>query len=187
VKPSSSLEELAAQAKQNFQRFWNAGRGCCFDVIDAPRLGNDASLRSNQIFAVSLPVSPLTPSQQKSVVDLCARHLLTSYGLRSLAPSEPGHQGRYEGGPRQRDAAYHQGTVWGWLLGPFALAHFRVYNDPAAARRFLEPLAQQIHSYGLGTLGEIFDGGVPFTPRGCIAQAWTVAELLRVWHTLQSN
>jgi predicted glycogen debranching enzyme len=187
VKPSTSLEELAAQARKNFQKFWNAERGCCFDVIDAPALGNDASLRPNQIFAVSLPVSPLTPPQQKSVVDLCARHLLTSYGLRSLAPSEPGYQGRYEGGPRQRDAAYHQGTVWGWLLGPFALAHFRVYNDQGAALRFLEPLAQQIHAYGLGTLGEIFDGDAPFTPRGCIAQAWTVGELLRVWHVLQSS
>jgi predicted glycogen debranching enzyme len=187
VKPSTNLEELAAQAKQNFQKFWNAERGCCFDVIDVPGLGNDASLRPNQIFAVSLPVSPLTRAQQKSVVDLFARHLLTSYGLRSLAPAEPGYQGRYEGGARQRDAAYHQGTVWGWLLGPFALAHFRVYRDSAAARRFLEPLAQQIHAYGLGTLGEIFDGDAPFTPRGCIAQAWTVAELLRVWHALQSG
>ncbi len=187
VKPSSNLEDLVAQAKQNFQKFWNVERACCFDVIDAPGPGNDASLRPNQIFAVSLPVSPLTPEQQKSVVDLCARRLLTSFGLRSLAPLEPGYQGRYEGGPRQRDAAYHQGTVWGWLLGPFALAHFRVYKDRSTALRFLEPLAQQIHACGLGTLGEIFDGDAPFTPRGCIAQAWTVAELLRAWHALQSN
>ncbi len=187
VKPSTSLEELAAQAKENFQKFWNTERGCCFDVIDAPSVGNDASLRPNQIFAVSLPVSPLTPAQQKSVVDLCARHLLISYGLRSLAPAETGYQGRYEGDPRKRDAAYHQGTVWGWLIGPFALAHFRVYKDRSAALKFLEPLAQQIHAYGLGTLGEIFDGDAPFTPRGCIAQAWTVAELLRVWHALKSG
>jgi len=187
VKPSSNLEELAVQAKQSFQKFWNAERACCFDVIDAPGLGNGSSLRPNQIFAVSLPVSPLTPPQQKSVVDICARRLLASYGLRSLAPGEAGFQGRYEGGPRQRDGAYHQGTVWGWLLGPFAAAHFRVYRDAAAARRFLEPLAQQIHAYGLGTLGEIFDGDAPFTPRGCIAQAWTVAEFLRAWHVLQSS
>jgi predicted glycogen debranching enzyme len=186
VKPSASLEELAAQAKKNFQKFWNSERDCCFDVIDAPGLGNDASLRPNQIFAVSLPVSPLTAAQQKSVVDLCARRLLTSHGLRSLAPSEPGYLGRYEGDPRQRDSAYHQGTVWGWLLGPFALAHFRVYHDRGAVLRFLEPLAQQIHCYGLGTLGEIFEGDAPFKPCGCIAQAWTVAEFLRVRHTLQS-
>jgi predicted glycogen debranching enzyme len=186
-KPSADYEKLSAQAQQSFQKFWNAGRGCCFDVIDAPDIGDDALLRPNQIFAVSLPVSPLTPPQQKSVVDLCAQHLLTSYGLRSLAPGEPGYQSHYGGGPRERDAAYHQGTVWGWLLGPFALAHFRVYRDRAASLLFLEPLGRQIHAYGLGSLGEIFEGDAPFIPRGCIAQAWTVAEVLRAWHTLQAS
>src|SRR5256884_3020629 len=87
----------------------------------------------------------------------------------------------YGGSPRDRDAAYHQGTVWGWLLGPFALAHYRVYQDREAALRFLEPLGRQIYSSGLGTLSEIFDGHAPFTPRGCISQAWTVAEVLRAW------
>jgi predicted glycogen debranching enzyme len=186
-KPGEVYEKLAADAKKGFQRFWNTERGCCFDVIDSPGIGNDASLRPNQIFAVSLPVSPLTPMQQKSVVNICAQHLLTSYGLRSLAPGESGYQGHYSGGPRERDAAYHQGTVWGWLLGPFALAHFRVCNDRAAALRFLEPLGRHISAYGLGSLGEIFDGDAPFTPRGCIAQAWTVAEVLRAWQTLQSS
>jgi predicted glycogen debranching enzyme len=186
-KPGEGYEKLAADAKKSFQRFWNTERGCCFDVIDSPGFGNDASLRPNQIFAVSLPVSPLSPVQQKSVVNICAQRLLTSYGLRSLASGEPGYQGHYSGGPRERDAAYHQGTVWGWLLGPFALAHFRVYNDRDAALRFLEPLGKLIGAYGLGSLGEIFDGDAPFTPRGCIAQAWTVAEVLRAWHTLQSS
>jgi glycogen debranching enzyme len=92
-----------------------------------------------------------------------------------------GFQGRYSGGPRERDGAYHQGTVWGWLLGPFVLAHLRVYNDPVRAVSFLEPFANHVRSYGLGTAGEIFDGDAPFTPRGCIAQAWTVGELLRAW------
>jgi glycogen debranching enzyme len=128
-----------------------------------------------------LPVSPLSFEQQKAVVDTCARHLLTSFGLRSLAPGEPGYVGRYAGGPRERDAVYHQGTVWGWLLGPFALAHFRVYRDRESALRFLEPLGRQIYASGLGTLSEIFDGDPPHTPRGCIAQAWTVAEVLRAW------
>src|ERR1700746_791967 len=96
------------------------------------------------------------------------------------------YQGHYGGGPRERDAAYHQGTVWGWLLGPFALAHYRVYHDREAALRFLEPLGRQIYASGLGSLSEIFDGDAPFTPRGCIAQAWTVAEVLRVWHELSS-
>jgi glycogen debranching enzyme len=138
-------------------------------------------LRPNQILAVSLPYSPLPKDRQKPVVDICARHLLTSYGLRSLAVGEPGYHGSYEGGPRERDGAYHQGTVWGWLLGPFVLAHLRVYGDAKAAAEFLEPLGKQIHSHGLGTLSEIFDGDPPFAPEGCIAQAWTVGEVLRAW------
>jgi predicted glycogen debranching enzyme len=180
-KPSEACKQLAARTKKNFQKFWNAERNCLYDVIESPGTGNDVSLRPNQIFAVSLPVSPLSPEQQKSVVDVCARQLLSSYGLRSLAPGEPGYTGHYGGSPRDRDAAYHQGTVWGWLLGPFALAHFRVYRDRPAARRFLEPLGRQVYAGGLGTLSEIFDGDFPFTPRGCIAQAWTVAEVLRAW------
>ena len=183
-KPSEAYERLAAKAKQSFQKFWNADSHCCFDVIDSPSIGNDASLRPNQIFAVSLPVTTLTPEQQKAVVDVCARRLLTSHGLRSLAPDEPGYSRHYGGSPRDRDAAYHQGTVWGWLLGPFALAHYRVYQDREAALRFLEPLGHQIYASGLGTLSEIFDGDAPFTPRGCIAQAWTVAEVLRAWKEL---
>lgn len=178
---SDSYEKLSARAKNNFQKFWNIERGCSYDVIDSPGIGKDASLRPNQIFAVSLPVSPLSFEQQKAVVDVCARWLLTSYGLRSLAPGEPGYTGHYGGSPRDRDAAYHQGTVWGWLLGPFAVAHHRVYHDREAALRFLEPLGRQIYSSGLGTLSEIFDGDAPFAPRGCIAQAWTVAEVLRAW------
>ena len=184
AKPSTAYEKLAAKAKQSFRKFWNASRNCCFDVIDSPGIGNDASLRPNQIFAVSLQASPLAPQQQKAVVDVCARRLITSHGLRSLAPGEAGYTGHYGGSPRDRDAAYHQGTVWGWLLGPFALAHYRVYHDREAALRFLEPLGRQIFASGLGTLSEIFDGDAPFTPRGCIAQAWTVAEVLRAWHVI---
>jgi predicted glycogen debranching enzyme len=178
--------KLAARVKQSFAKFWNDSAGYCYDVIDAPGIGNDAALRPNQIFAVSLPQSPLPTEQQKAVVDICARRLVTSYGLRSLAQSETGYQGRYGGNSRERDGAYHQGTVWGWLLGPFVLAHLRVYADRAAAMSFLEPLGKQIHSHGLGTLSEIFDGDAPFTPRGCIAQAWTVAEVLRAWRATLS-
>ncbi len=187
ARPSGGYEKLSAKAQKNFQKFWNEDRGCCFDVIDAPGVGNDAALRPNQIFGVSLPVSPLTEEQRKAVVDVCAQHLLTSYGLRSLAPGEPGYQGHYSGGPRDRDAAYHQGTVWGWLLGPFVLAHLRVYGDRAEAMRFLEPLGISVHMYGLGTLGEIFEGDAPFTPHGCIAQAWTVGEVLRSMREIQSQ
>ena len=178
---SDGYQALSSKAKEGFQKFWNAERQCCYDVIDAPDLGNDASLRPNQIFAVSLPVSPLPQEQQKAVVDICAAQLLTPYGLRSLASTEAGYHGHYAGGPRERDAAYHQGTVWAWLIGPYALAHHRVYGDRVAAMRFLESLGVSIQRYGLGTLGEIFDGDAPFTPKGCIAQAWSVGEVLRAW------
>lgn len=188
---ADSIPGLAAQAKSNFHKFWNAARNCCFDVIDAPGSVNtgtvDASLRPNQIFAVSLPVSPLSPEQQKSVVDICAEHLLTSHGLRSLAPGEPNYQGHYGGDQRSRDAAYHQGTVWGWLLGSFALAHLRVYQDRSAALGILDPLGRYITAYGLGTLAEIFDGDPPHAPCGCIAQAWTVGEVLRAWSALTAS
>ena len=187
AKRGDAYETLAAQVRKGFQKFWNAARGCCYDVIDSPGIGNDASLRPNQILAVCLPVSTLSLEQQESVVEVCARNLLTSHGLRSLAPGEPGYTGHYGGSPRDRDAAYHQGTVWGWLLGPFALAHYRVYRDRAAALRFLAPLERQIYSSGLGALSEIFDGDPPFTPRGCIAQAWTVAEVLRAWKEISGG
>ncbi len=185
--PAAPFQKLAAMAKQNFSKFWNSAAGCCYDVVGSPTIGNDSALRPNQIFAVSLPKSPLSVDQQKSVVNVCSRRLLTSFGLRSLPPGEPAYRGHHVGGPGQRDAAYHQGTVWGWLLGPFALAHLRVYGDPKTAASFLEPLGKQISARGLGTLSEIFDGDAPFYPRGCIAQAWTVAEVLRAWHTINSH
>jgi predicted glycogen debranching enzyme len=172
---------LAERAKISFQKFWNEPAGFCYDVIDSPGLGNDSSLRPNQILAVSLPESPLSNDQQKSVVDVCARRLLTSHGLRSLAMGTADYDGHYGGSPQHRDGIYHQGTVWGWLIGPFVLAHLRVYRNPEMARGFLEPMRNQITIAGLGTLSEIFDGDAPFHPRGCIAQAWTVGEVLRAW------
>jgi predicted glycogen debranching enzyme len=179
---TEAYEFLAKSACAGFKRFWNQSENCCFDVIDGPEPEpKDASLRPNQIFAVSLPESALTPEQQRAVVDACARYLLTSCGLRSLAPGHSNYQGRYSGGPPERDAAYHQGTVWGWLLGPFVLAHLRVYGDPVRAASFLEPFADHLRGYGMGSAGEIFDGDAPLTARGCIAQAWTVGELLRAW------
>ncbi|WP_392477924.1 amylo-alpha-1,6-glucosidase [Nostoc sp. C110] len=179
-KPHQEYEAMADRAKYRFSRFWNDETGYCYDVLDSPD-GDDAALRPNQIFAVSLPESPLTPAQQKSVVEVCGRRLLTSHGLRSLAPDHFQYQGKYGGNQYQRDGAYHQGTVWGWLLGPFVLAHLRVYKNPEQARQFLEPMANHLTTHGLGSLSEIFDGDAPMTPRGCIAQAWTVAEVLRAW------
>lgn len=179
-------EDAAGQTMKGFDRFWNDRTGYCYDVIDGPD-GDDASLRPNQIFAVSLPESPLPAERQQAVVDACARHLLTSYGLRSLAPVDPQYQGHYGGNQRQRDGTYHQGTVWGWLLGPFCLAHFRVYDDPDQVLQFLRPMAHHLSAAGLGSLSEIFDGEAPFTPRGCFAQAWSVAEVLRAWHIIRQN
>jgi predicted glycogen debranching enzyme len=187
VSSGDIYAQLLQKAKSGFGKFWNAQRNCCFDVLDSPSIGNDSTMRPNQIFAVSLRAGLLPSEQQKAVVDACASQLLTPFGLRSLAPREPGYTGIYSGGPRQRDAAYHQGTVWGWLLGPFALAHYRVYKDRAAALGFLGPLARSLNSYGVGTLAEIFDGDAPHHPRGCIAQAWTVAEVLRSWKELQAG
>jgi len=175
----------AAQVKQGFARFFNPATGHCWDVLDGPD-GNDARLRPNQLLAVSLFHSPLEPGQQKAVVDACAQNLVTSHGLRSLGPGEPGYLGRYEGDVRSRDGAYHQGTVWSWLIGPFALAHFRVYGDAAQARSYLGPLLQHLQAHGLGTISEIFDGDPPHRPRGCIAQAWSVGEWLRAHRFLQA-
>ena len=177
---ATSYEAQAQKARSGFARFWNPATRFCFDVLDGPQ-GNDAALRPNQILAVSLPESPLDRQQQQLVVDICGRELLSSFGLRSLGPREPGYCGRYAGGPQERDAAYHQGTVWGWLHGPFACAHLRVYNDPGAAASLLHPMLQHVAAAGLGTASEIFDGDPPFTPNGCIAQAWTVGEILRAW------
>jgi predicted glycogen debranching enzyme len=176
----ASWDALADRVRAGFGRFWNEAGGYCHDVIDGPE-GLDAALRPNQIFAVSLPESPLTPERQRRVVEACARHLVTSFGLRSLAPGHPQYHGRYGGGVRERDGAYHQGTVWGWLLGPFALAHLRVYGDPDAAAAFLQPIAHHLADFGVGSVAEIFDGDPPHTPQGCIAQGWSVAETLRAW------
>ncbi|HET6275924.1 MAG TPA: amylo-alpha-1,6-glucosidase [Candidatus Cybelea sp.] len=179
-EPAHEYAALAKQARLGFQRFYNAQTGGCYDVIDGPG-GNDASLRPNQLFAVSLPHSPLEVARQRAVVDICAAELVTSNGLRTLAPSDPKFIAHYGGSPHDRDAAYHQGTVWPWLLGPFAIAHARVYHDTARARSFLEPLADRLRDGGLGSISEIADGGAPFRPNGAIAQAWSVAELIRAW------
>ena len=192
AEDGSRYRAAAAQAADNFRRrFWYAAGGYLHDVIDGPE-GEPAAdgrrcdhrLRPNQIFAVSLPFPLLEEAQAKSVVDVCARRLWASYGLRSLAPDDPDYVGRYGGGPAERDAGYHRGTVWGWLLGPFATAHYRVYRDPAMTRGILAPLKDHLADAGLGSVSEVFDGDPPHLPGGCVAQAWSVAEVLRAWRQL---
>ncbi len=183
-EPSTDYDHLAPQVRTAFQRFWNPATGYCFDVLDGPE-GDDPSLRPNQLLAVSLAASPLDPDRQRAVVDTCAAHLLASHGLRTLAPSDPLYHGHYGGSQSQRDTAYHQGTVWAWLLGPFVMAHLRVYRDARRAASFLEPMEHHLKAAGLGSISEIFDGDPPFAPRGAIAQAWSVAEVLRAWVACQ--
>jgi predicted glycogen debranching enzyme len=179
-------QSLLARGGASFGRFWNEQRTCLYDVIDVEGgVARDDRVRPNQILALSLPYCALTSVQMRAVVDRCASELLTSYGLRSLSPQDSGYIGHYAGDPRQRDSAYHMGTVWAWLLGPFARAHFRAYGDARLAQSFLEPLAQHVDSACLGTVSEIFDGDAPHIAAGCFAQAWSVAEILRSWIYLE--
>jgi glycogen debranching enzyme len=136
---------------------------------------------------VSLGTRLLDAVRARAVVDVCARELLTPVGLRSLAASDPRYAGRYTGDPRQRDASYHQGTVWAWLLGPYALAHHRVYGDTGHALALLEGLAPHLDEACVGSISEIMDGEAPHSPRGCFAQAWSVAETLRAYHSLTAQ
>ncbi len=180
-QPAERYDTLADSVQQSFSRFWNETTGYCYDVLDTPAGTDDPQLRPNQLFAVSLPHSPLSATHQRAIVAICARHLYTPHGLRSLAPFEVDYAGVYGGDRRTRDGRYHQGTVWGWLIGPFVAAHLRVYGDKARAREFLTAFEQHLTQHCIGNVAEIFDGDAPFTPRGAIAQAWSVAEILRMW------
>jgi predicted glycogen debranching enzyme len=174
----------AEAAKRSFTRFLRADGEGLYDVIDGPN-GDDASIRPNQIFAVSLPHSPLAAADQATVVHACRRHLLTAYGLRSLAPGSPAYHAHYGGGVLERDGGYHQGPVWPWLLGPFCLASYRVTGDAAAAQDLLAALSDELEDQGVGTIGEICDGDPPHQPRGAPAQAWSVACTLDAWRLLR--
>ncbi|OEK07791.1 glycogen debranching protein [Flavivirga aquatica] len=184
-KPSNQYKTMAASTKKGFERFWNEEKGYCFDVLDGPN-GNEALLRPNQLFVVSLPESPLSTKQQKQIVDICSETLLTSHGLRSLANFEQEYIGIYTGNQYQRDSAYHQGTVWGWLIGPFIHAHLKIYKNTYSAQRFLKPFKDHLQGDGLGTISEIFDGDAPFTPKGCVAQAWSVGQILQVYDEIEN-
>ncbi len=189
----TKYQEIVEVVRSHCSKFWYEEGGYCYDVIDSP-LGNDPSFRPNQIFAVSLPSmdlgewhSPLRESQQKMVVDKVGQKLLTSYGLRSLSSEHPDYVGIYGGNQLQRDGSYHQGTTWGWLIGHFIQAHLKVYQNPELACSFLLPMANHLQDGCIGSISEIFDGDAPFNPRGCFAQAWSVAEVLRSWLLVHSN
>ncbi|HEY4220658.1 MAG TPA: amylo-alpha-1,6-glucosidase, partial [Myxococcota bacterium] len=161
------------------RRFWNPATGHLFDVIDGEH-GDDPSCRPNQVFAISLPNPVLAQPRWAPVLEVVERDLLTPVGLRSLSPSAPDFKPTYRGDLMTRDAAYHQGTVWSWLIGPYVDAMLRVRpNDTAAAKKALEGLCKHLGENCIGYVGEVFDAEAPYTPGGCVAQAWGVAELLR--------
>jgi predicted glycogen debranching enzyme len=181
---SSRYAALAERTRAHFTEvFWNESAGCLHDVITPG--GADSSIRPNQIFAVSLPFPLLSNDQALRVIEVVEWELLTPFGLRTLSPRDPNYRGRYEGDPVSRDGAYHQGTVWPWLLGPFLSAYVKVHGGTEEARRradhFLDPLRDHLLHAGLGQISEVFDGDAPHRPGGCFAQAWSVAEILRTY------
>jgi predicted glycogen debranching enzyme len=163
------------------KRFWNPEAGCLLDIVDGEGGKDDPAIRPNQIFAISLRHPVLRQEKWKQVLEVVHRDLLTPVGLRSLAPKHPDYKANYDGDLRARDAAYHQGTVWGWLIGHYIDATLKVNPDIKAARALLLGLEHHLEHAGMGQISEIFDATEPYRPRGCIAQAWSVAEALRVF------
>jgi predicted glycogen debranching enzyme len=178
----AAAREAADRCRVSFnRRFWNPQTGCLFDVLDGEP-GDDAAVRPNQLFAVSLPHPVLDPGRWEAVVNVCREKLLTPVGLRTLAPGHPDYKSKYFGDLRARDAAYHQGTVWPWLIGPFLDAWAKTHVAEAAdAGRFLAGFADHLSEACVGSISEVFDAEAPYVPRACVAQAWSVAEVLRCW------
>ena len=178
-RPSQRYRQMARQARQSAaDRFWNPDRGYLFDVVDSPD-GDDASLRPNQVIALGLAYPLIDGEHARRALDQVTARLLTPYGLRTLSPDDPRYQPTYRGDQRARDGAYHMGTVWPWLLGPYLDAVKRLDADPRPIHAVLAPFSAHLREAGLGTVSEIFEPEPPFRPVGCIAQAWSVAELLR--------
>jgi len=179
-RPAELYRSLADRVRVSFARFADEHTGGLYDVLDGP-LGDDGPVRPNQIFAVSLPHSPLPPTTQAQVVALVGRRLLTSYGLRSLSADHPDYKPHYTGDPWHRDGAYHQGTVWAWLLGHYALAEYRVHGDADSALERIAAMRDHLFDAGLGTISEIFEAESPHFPSGTPSQAWSVACVLEAW------
>jgi predicted glycogen debranching enzyme len=179
---AQKISQRAHRVRESFnRRFWNAAEGFLFDVVDGER-GEDAACRPNQILAISLTHPVLDPLRWNAVLDVVRARLLTPVGLRSLSPEHEDYKARYFGDLRARDAAYHQGTVWAWLIGPFIDAWLKTHpEDQEGARKCIAGLLPHLDEACVGSISEVFDAEAPFTPRGCIAQAWSVAEVLRCW------
>lgn len=178
---------LSSRVRESFNRkFWNDAERCLFDVVEGEG-GNDARLRPNQLFAISLDHPVLDASRWLAVLERVAGELLTPVGLRTLAPSDPDYAANYAGNLQRRDAAYHQGTVWPWLLGAYVDAVLKVNTDPQQARSLLKAFPAHLQVAGVGSISEVFDGKAPHAPHGCIAQAWSVAEVLRSWKKVRSR
>jgi predicted glycogen debranching enzyme len=177
------MNETADRVRKSFnQRFWYEQGGYLYDVVDAENGGSDNACRPNQIFAISLDHPVLDEARWKPVMDVVTDRLLTPVGLRSLAPGHPDYKAKYYGDLRSRDAAYHQGTVWAWLIGPYVDAWQKLNpGKEAEARRFLAGCVAHLDDACIGSISEVFDAEAPYTPRGCVAQAWSVAEVLRCW------
>ncbi len=181
---ATQYSQLRTQIRQNFAtRFWNEELGYLYDVVDVDGVSgqNDASLRPNQLFAASLTHELLSEEQIVGMLQHVTNSLLTPLGLRSLSPNDPAYSNHFNGGPAQRDSAYHEGTVWPWLIGAYIDVYMRIHNDKSALQPLLQPLVEQLWSACLGTISEVAEPEPPYTPAGCYAQAWSVAELLRCW------
>ena len=181
AKAKKDYAGMADNALASFnEKFWNEEAGCLFDVVNGET--RDPSIRPNQVIAISLTNSMLSKDRAASVLRVVERELLTPRGLRTLSPNDPNYIGRYEGDPRRRDGSYHQGTVWPWLMGPYITAYIKTFGEKAGrkfATDWLENFHEHLYEACLGQVSEIFDGDAPHTPRGCVAQAWSVSEVLR--------
>jgi len=180
---AANLAETAARVRESFnRRFWYEEGGYLYDVVDAEGGGDDSSCRPNQVIAISLAHPVLDESRWQPVMNVVTERLLTPVGLRSLAPGSPDYKAKYFGDLRSRDAAYHQGTVWAWLIGPYVDAWLKLHpGKESEARQFLTGFIPHFNEQCIGSISEVFDAEAPYTPRGCIAQAWSVAEVLRCW------
>jgi predicted glycogen debranching enzyme len=184
---AANIGEIAGRVRESFnRRFWYEEGGYLYDVVDtnvdAEKGGDDSSCRPNQVMAISLDHPVLDEARWQPVMDVVTERLLTPVGLRSLAPGSPDYKSKYYGDLRSRDAAYHQGTVWAWLIGPYVDAWLKLHpGKESEARQFLMGFLPHFNEQCIGSISEVFDAEAPYTPRGCVAQAWSVAEVLRCW------